>query len=364
MILAPEPHAETPTVACARGSGGPSRPGEAFRALLRERARGPASLGPLDPDLCERAMEMILSGEATPAQAAAFLLVGRAAGDSAAEVAAYARALRRRLRPLPAQPGTVAVAGGFDGKVRTLNFGAAASLVAAASGARVVHLCGEGVPPKEGRTVFDALRNLGAEAPQSLDAARDSLLRHGLAAVSPRAYLPELYALTPLRWEMARRTVLNVVEKLAPPVPEAPLLVGVTHASSLATVPETLRLLGAPFALVYAAVEGSDEAPLDGTSPLVLVRDGEARRTTIEPRSLGLGKATRSDVPWAGEKDEARRVRAALGGEAGPVLDLILYNAALQLWASGRGELRDAVRRARETVESGEALRFLGSLTA
>ncbi|MDX5892814.1 hypothetical protein [Rubrobacter radiotolerans] len=57
-------------------------------------------------------------------------------------------------------------------------------------------------------------------------------------------------------------------------------------------------------------------------------------------------------------------MRAALGGEPGPVLDLILYNAALRLWASGRGELRDAVRRARETVESGAALRFLGSLTA
>ena len=62
--------------------------GEGFREILKARARGPEHLGPLDPELCERAMALILSGEATPAQAAGFLLVGRAAGDSPAELAA------------------------------------------------------------------------------------------------------------------------------------------------------------------------------------------------------------------------------------------------------------------------------------
>jgi anthranilate phosphoribosyltransferase len=65
--------------------------GEEFRRILKLRARGPEHLGYLEPELCERAMELILSGEATPAQIGGFLLVGRAVGDSAAELAAYAR---------------------------------------------------------------------------------------------------------------------------------------------------------------------------------------------------------------------------------------------------------------------------------
>ncbi|MEJ7820316.1 MAG: hypothetical protein WKF44_08425, partial [Rubrobacteraceae bacterium] len=62
---------------------------EEFREILKQRARGPSHLGELDPASCERAMELILTGEATPAQIGGFLLVGRAVGDSAAETAAY-----------------------------------------------------------------------------------------------------------------------------------------------------------------------------------------------------------------------------------------------------------------------------------
>lgn len=337
-----------------------ARPGEAFRELLKDRARGPSRLGPLDPETCERAMDMILSGEATPAQAAGFLLVGRAAGDSPEELAAYARAMRRFVRAVPTGGPVVAVSGGFDGKLRTMNVGAAASLVAAAAGAKVVHLGGECIPPKEGRTVFDALRNLGVNAPQTLEGSRLSLDLHGLAATSPEFYLPELHGLLGLRWEMVRRTALNVVEKFVSPVTDAPLMVGVTHTSFIEAVPEALIQLETPPALVYQAIEGSDEAPLDGTSALVLVRDGEKRRLEIDPASLGLGSVLRSDIPWRGEADEARSLEAVLTGETGPVTDLILYNAALRVWMAGGGEggsgtLAEAVERAREAVECGAA---------
>lgn len=74
-------------------------------------------------------MELVLSGEATPAQAAGFLLVGRAVGDGPAELAAYARAGRSFVRQIEPPPGgpVVTVAGGFDGKLGTFNVAAAAA---------------------------------------------------------------------------------------------------------------------------------------------------------------------------------------------------------------------------------------------
>lgn len=341
-----------------------SRPGEAFRALLRDRARGPAHLGPIAPETCERALGMILSGEATPAQAAGFLLVGRAAGDSPEELVAYTRAMRRFVREVPTGGPVVTVSGGFDGKLRTMNVGAAASLVAAAAGTKVVHLGGEGIPPKEGRTVFDALRNLGLDTPQSLEGSRRSLGLHGFAAISPEHYLPPLHALTGLRWEMTRRTVLNVVEKLVSPVPGSPLTVGVTHASSIESVPKALVRLGTPLALVYQAIEGSDEAPLDGTSALALIRGDDIEHFRLDPASLGLGRAARADVPWADEGEEARVLRSTLAGEPGPIFDLVLYNAALRLWMheGAGGKLNDAVEQAREALSSGAPANLLEDL--
>ena len=83
----------------------------------------------------------------------------------------------------------VTVAGGFDGKVRTFNVGAAASLVVAAASGRVLMVGGEAVPPKFGRTVFDSLEGLGVGAPQTIGEAERSLRDSGFAATSPRALL-------------------------------------------------------------------------------------------------------------------------------------------------------------------------------
>lgn len=312
-------------------------------------------------------MGMILAGEATPAQTAGFLLVGRAVGDSAPELAAYTRAMRSLVREIPVPPGppVVSVAGGFDGKLRTLNVGAAASLVSAAAGARVLLPGCENTPPKSGRTVFDALRTLGVPAPQTLEDAEGMLAQHGLAATSVDHYLPELHALLGLRWEMARRTVLSVAEKLVSPVPGSRFVAGITHRKPfLETIPEALIELGVERALVFQAVEGSDEAPLDGASALVLVNDGAAEEFSISPESLGLSRATRGHVPWRSPEDEARRVRGALYGEDGPVRDLILYNAALRLWVAGEASetLESHLVRAREAVGSGAALALPGDL--
>ena len=335
-----------------------------FGEILKGRARGPKHLGSLDPEVCGRAMELILSGGATPAQIGGFLLVGRAVGDGPAEMAGYARALRAFVREIetPDDRPTVTVTGGFDGKVRTLNVGAAASLVAAAAGGRVLMTGCERTPPKEGRTVFDALRGLGIALPGSTGEAERSLAELGFAAVGAEHYLPELHGLLGLRREMVRRTVLNVVEKLVSPVTGSRVMVGITHRPFLKSVPEALIQLGVTDALVYQAVEGSDEAPLDEGSSMVRVRDGEAEELAATPASLGLPRAARGDVPWTGAGDERRRVLAALEGEDGHAKALILYNAALRLWIAGGAEtVASGVEMADEAVRSGAAV---GSLRA
>jgi anthranilate phosphoribosyltransferase len=310
-------------------------------------------------------MELILSGAATPAQIGGFLLVGRAVGDSAAELAAYARPMRTVARTMEAPPGlpVVTVTGGFDGKLKTFNVGATASVVAAAAGGRMLVLGCEGTPPKAGRTVFDALRGLGASSPHTLEEAEVSLVEHGFAATSVDHYLPGLHALLGLRHEMVRRTVLNVVEKIVSPVADSRMMVGITHSPFLKSVAAALMELGVEDALVFQAIEGSDEAPLDGNSSLVRVRGKETEEFRVPPSSVGLSRVTRAHVPWKDAEDEARRVLAALEGGEGPVRDLILYNAALRLWvAGGDAPLAEGIDKADEALRSGSALGLLDRL--
>lgn len=337
-----------------------------FAPYLKELARGPDSLQDLDPRMAGEATQLILRGVATPAQAAGFLLIARAKGSGAGELAGIAAGMRALVRPIeaPEDAPIVAVAGGFDGKLRTANVGAVSSLVAAAAGGKVVLLAGEDIPPKAGRTNLDALVNLGVRAPQTLEEAHASLAEDGFAAVSPRHYLPELDGLRQLRREMVRRTALNVAEKLVSPIPGARMMVGITHRHPfLETMPDALRALGVEKALVFQAVEGSDEAPLDEASSLLLVTAKGDEDVKVSPEDLDLERATRADIPWKGEEAEAESLLGALSGEEGPVLDLILYNAALRLWlADGTAPLTEHTRRAREAVSSSAASALLDRL--
>ena len=94
------------------------------------------------------------------------------------------------------------------------------------------------------------------------------------------------------------------------------------------------------------------------------MRSSETEEFCVSPDSVGLSRATRADIPWKGAEDETSRSLAALQGEAGPVKDLILYNAALRLWtAADEGtSLAGSVERAREALNSGAALRLLDRL--
>ncbi|MBV9453745.1 MAG: hypothetical protein JOZ19_06445 [Rubrobacter sp.] len=337
-----------------------------FAPYLKILARGPDSLTDLEPEVAEEATELILRGVASPAQAAGFFLIGRAKGNSATELAAISRAMRKFCHHIEALhgPPVVTASGGFDGKTRTFNIGAASSLVAAAAGGRILALGGEEVPPKAGRTNFDALKNLGMKAPQTLEAARASLEEYGLAATTPEYYLPKLHGLLQLRREMVRRTALNVSEKLVSPVPGSRILVGITHRHPfLNTIPEALADLGVDCALVFQAIEGSDEAPLDGNSALVWVKNRRIEEFRILPESLGLSRATKANVPWKSPEDEARHLLFALHGGEGPVSNLIIYNAALRLWVADEDTpLEDHVNKACETLLSGSALGLLRQL--
>lgn len=156
---------------------------------------------------------------------------------------------------------------------------------------------------------------------------------------------------------MARRTVLNVVEKLVSPVAGSRVVVSVTHRPFLGSVAAALVDLGVEHALVYAAIEGSDEAPLDGSSTLVRVRNAKTEVFGVTPESIGLPRATRAQIPWSVPEDEARRVLGALEGEEGPACALILYDAALRLRVGGEAvSPREGVNLAREVKCFGAAL--------
>src|ERR1700710_3177115 len=88
-------------------------------------------------DQSEAAFDIIMSGEATPAQIGALLIAMRIRGETVAEITGAVRAMRARMTAIEAPDGAIDVCGtGGDG-AGTLNVSSAVTFVLAGAGVPV-----------------------------------------------------------------------------------------------------------------------------------------------------------------------------------------------------------------------------------
>ena len=84
------------------------------------------------------AMDQIMSGEASPAQVAGFLIALRAKGESVQEMRGLADTMLAHASRITVDGATLDIVGTGGDRAHTVNISTMAALVAAASGVRVV----------------------------------------------------------------------------------------------------------------------------------------------------------------------------------------------------------------------------------
>jgi anthranilate phosphoribosyltransferase len=333
---------------------------DTLAAALRAGRREPA-------DQIHRLVDAVLSGDVPLDAFGRWLEALADAGESAAEIAGVAAALRGRMLPVAPPSGPVADTCGTGGDGSgSFNISTAAAIVVAAAGQPVAKHGNRAVSSRTGSA--DVLEALGVQVDGGPESAARCLREIGLCFCLAPAHHPAMARVGPLRRALGRPTVFNLVGPLCNPAGATVQVIGVGRPDAREPVAEAARLLGATRTLVVSGHFGAgsrafDEVSLFGPTDVIDVSPTAVRRRRWTPEDFGLAtlpEARADDLEVAGPEASAAAIRGVLAGQPGPRRDVVILNAAAVLWAAGRAADPPAARAlAERAIDSGAALRLL-----
>jgi anthranilate phosphoribosyltransferase len=305
------------------------------------------------------AMEQILSGAASPAQLAGFVIALRAKGETVTEVEGLVATMRDFAGRVSVTGRTLDVVGTGGDQAHTVNISTMSAIVAAGAGAKVVKHGNRAASSACGAA--DVLEELGI--PLDLTAAQVAEVgeRVGITFCFASAFHPALRHAAIPRRELGVPTTFNLLGPLANPGDPSAQAVGVADERIAGLIAGVLARRGID-ALVFHGDDGLDELTTRTTSKVWNVGGGTVDGPfTVDPRELGIEPVGAEALRGADASYNAKVVRALVDGEPGAVRDVVLLNAgaALAAYQPTAGDITSRIRsgmdRAAEAIDSGAA---------
>ena len=317
---------------------------------------------PLSADLTAWAMNEIMTGEATPAQLAAFAVLLHAKGETPDELAGLARTMLVRAPRVRVGARCVDIVGtGGDG-AHTVNLSTMAAIVVAGSGRLVVKHGNRAASSKCGTA--DVLEELGVVIDLPAAGVEQCAREAGIGFCFAPVFHSGLRHAGGPRRELGVPTAFNVLGPLTNPArPDAAAIGCADHAMA----PVMARVLAdrGDSALVFHGDDGLDELTTATTSQVWVAHAGVVTTATVDPRTLGIAVPGPDALLGGDAAENAAVVRAVLAGDAGPVRDAVLLNAAAGIAAFDQdlvdleAGLARGMTAAAQAIDSGAAAQLL-----
>ncbi|MFZ5826422.1 MAG: anthranilate phosphoribosyltransferase [Bacillota bacterium] len=310
----------------------------------------------------ESAMTLMMNGDATPAQVAAFLMALRIKGETVAEITGAARIMRARATQVThSQPMAVDTCGTGGDKSNTFNISTTAAFVVAGAGVPVAKHGNRAASSLTGSA--DVLEALGVNLTLTAEQVGRCIDEVGIGFMFAPTLHSSMKHVAPVRKEIGMRTIFNLLGPLTNPAGAQAQVMGVFHPNLTEPLARVLGNLGIRHALVVHGLDGVDEISISAPTVISEMEDGYVQTYRVAPEDVGLSRAPREYIRGGTKEENARITEAILGGETGPRRDVVLLNAAAALLAADKvRSLREGVALAEQSIDSGAALRALTGL--
>jgi anthranilate phosphoribosyltransferase len=328
-----------------------------FKSLIGLVADGAS----LSADQSSEAFDIMMSGAATPAQTAAFLMALRVRGETVNEITGAARTMRAKALSIDAPTGAVDTCGTGGDNLGTLNISTAAAIVAAGCGVPVAKHGNRAMSSKSGSA--DVLEALGVNLDAPVNVVRECLWQAGLCFMMAPRHHGAMKHVGPVRVEMGVRTIFNLLGPLSNPAGTRFQVIGVYDRKWVAPLAEVCRDLGAERVWIVHGADGLDELTTTTSTYVAELKDGEVNSFEISPEDAGLPRATIADLKGGDAVTNADAITRLLAGEASAYRDIVVLNAGAALVVAGlASNLKEAVQSATQAIDQGKARSTLDNL--
>lgn len=309
------------------------------------------------------AFDIIMSGEATPAQVGGLLMALRVRGETVPEITGAARIMRAKALTVEAPAGAMDCCGTGGDASGTYNISTAVSFVLAAAGVPVAKHGNRALSSKSGAA--DVLQALGVNTDADMALVKRALWEANVCFLMAPRHHSAMRHVGPVRVELATRTLFNLLGPLSNPADTKRQLIGVFAEQWVEPLAHVLARLGTERAWIVHGSDGLDEITTTGPTQVAALAGGKVETFRIAPEDAGLPRAKPEDLKGGDAEANATALKAVLAGASGPYRDIVLLNAAGALIVADKvTSLTDGVALAAALLDNGQAAAALDRLVA
>jgi anthranilate phosphoribosyltransferase len=300
-------------------------------------------------------MRIIMTGQATDAQIAGFLIALRCKGETIDEIAAAVEVMRELASKVDVKGEHVIDTCGTGGDgANTFNISTTCAFVVAAAGGQVAKHGNRSVSSSCGSA--DLLEAAGVNLNLTIEQVARCVNDIGVGFLfAPKYHGAMKYTIGP-RKEMAVRTLFNLLGPLSNPAGAPNQLIGVFAKEWVEPMAQVLKKLGSQHVLVVSADDGLDEISIAAQTNVAELKDGVVSTYTITPEAVGFKRASLQELAVTDAISSLTMVKAVLDNQPGAARDIVALNAGAAIYAANiTDSLLAGIDKAQEVLASGAA---------
>ena len=309
-------------------------------------------------------MRFIMSGNASDAQIAGFLIALRCKGETIDEIAAAAEVMRElATRVNIAGEHIIDTCGtGGDG-ANTFNISTTCAFVVAAAGGQVAKHGNRSVSSSCGSA--DVLEAAGVNLDLSAEQVAQCVNEIGVGFLFAPKHHGAMKHTIKVRKDMGVRTLFNLLGPLSNPAAAPNQLIGVFAKEWVEPLAQVLKKLGSQHVIAVNAEDGLDEISIASATTIAELKDGVVSTYTITPEQFGFKRARLNGLAVKNAADSLAMVKSVLDNQAGAARDIVQLNAGAAIYAANISDtLKTGIAKAGQVIANGAARAKFDALIA